>query len=532
MAEGSRVTRFRPLLISVVLLLSSCTPHFHSLSNLKNSDLVLAIPDDPATLDWNKATDGNSFEIISNLMQGLTRFDRHQNVAGADADSWTVDPTGRRFIFHIRHSASWNDGRPVLAEDYRDSFLRLLDPRTASPYAYYLFDIVNAQCFDEGHCPPSSVGVRALAPHRLEVDLTHPMRNFPSLLTNAITDPVRLDLIRAHPSHWTDPRYFVGNGLFTLVSWHHDAYLELRRARPSPENPRLVSTLTFLVIPEPVTQLTLFLQHRLDIEGIPSFYIKKYQNSPELHRIPQLSTIYYSMNIRRAPFDNLHVRRAFAMSVDRGRLERIFLSALPQLSSFIPRGLSGYDPGAAYGLDIPIARKELALGGYPGGRGFPPVTLVFPEGTQSRILATFMQQTFREVLGVTIKLRSMEWKAFLAGLDSHTPAIYQSGWIADYPDAMTFLSLMRTGSGNNRTGWSDPAFDRLLDRAQDVEEPLKGALYDEAQRLMLRKAVVAIPLSQGVSNILVPPTVIGYWHNAMGMDSLGSVEKISKIPGM
>ena len=516
------------LLISTFLLLASCSPHFHKVSTQDSKGLVLAIPDDPATLDWNKATDGNSFEIITNLMQGLTRFDRHQNVVGADADIWSVDPSGRHFLFHIRSSARWSDGRPVTADNYRDSFLRLLDPRTASPYAYYLFDIENAQCYDEGRCPASSVGVHALSSHRLRIDLSHSMRIFPSLLTNAITDPVRLDLIREHPDHWTDPRYFVGNGLFTLSAWHHDAYLILRRTRPVPPSSHLVSSLTFLVIPEPVTQLTLFEQHHLDIEGIPSFYIKKFLKSPELHRIPQLSTIYYSMNIRRHPFDNIHVRRAFAMSVDRRRLERIFLSALPSLSSFIPRGLSGYDPGAAYGLDVARARRELALGGFPGGKGFPRVTLVFPEGTQSRILATFMQQTFKDVLGVTIELRSMEWKAFLAGLDAHTPAIYQSGWIADYPDALTFLSLMESGSGNNRTGWADPAFDKLVEQAQEAEEPLKGKLYDEAQRLMLRKAVVVIPLSQGISNILVPPTVVGYWHNAMGMDSLGSVEKISK----
>ncbi|MEC4682077.1 MAG: ABC transporter substrate-binding protein, partial [Nitrospirota bacterium] len=190
--------------------------------------------------------------------------------------------------------------------------------------------------------------------------------------------------------------------------------------------------------------------------------------------------------------------------------------------------LGGYDPDAGFSFDPDRARRELALGGYPGGKGFPSVTLVFPEGTQSRILASFMQQDFKDCLGVTINLRSLEWKAYLSGLDSHTPALYQSGWIADYPDAMTFLSLMRSGSGNNRTGWSDPRYDRLLDQAQiETETAKKVALYNQAQRLMLREGVVAIPLAQGISNILVPSYIKGYWHNAMGMDSLEFVRKLT-----
>jgi len=527
------VSHLRTLALSLLAVtLLSCSPRFHPLSRANSHDLVLALPDDPATLDWNKATDGNSFEVINTLMQGLTRFDRRQSVVPADADRWTVDASGQVFLFHIRPEARWGDGVPVLAAHYRDSFLRLLSPRTASPYAYYLYDIKNARCFNEGHCPSSAVGIRVPGPRTLEVTLAHPMRTFPALLTNAITDPVRLDLIAKDPDHWTDPGRLVGNGPFSLSAWNHDAYLELVRKAPDPRHPRAISRIVFLVIPEPVTQLTLFLQHRLDIEGIPSFYISKYAASPMLRRITQLSTLYYSMNLARRPFDNIHVRRAFALAVDRSRLERIFLSALPSLASFIPRGLPGYDPAAAYPFDPAGARRELAKAGYPGGKGFPRVTLVFPEGTQSRILASYIQQNFKEVLGVTISLRSMEWKAFLAGLDSHTPALYQSGWIADYPDAMTFLSLMRSGSGNNRTGWSDPAFDTLLARALQADSRTKAALYDQAQTLLLREGIVAIPLAQGVTNLLVPPEIHGYWHNAMGMDSLVQVRKYPKTPGM
>ena len=514
-------------LLFLFLLLLSCSPHFQPVSRHDSHTLFTAMADDPSTLDWNKATDGISFEVITNLMDGLTRFDKSLKVSPDIALSW--ETVGNRdFIFHLDPKRTWSDGKPVTASDFRDSFLRLLSPKTASPYAYYLFDIDNASCFHESKCSASEVGIDVPNPQTLKVRLSHSMAAFPSLLTSPITDPIRIDLIQKYKDKWTLPQYLVTNGRFTLKDWWHGNSLLLEARKDILPRPSL-RRIQFLIVPEPVTQLLLYDRHVLDIAGVPSFYVKKYRNSPDLYRIPQFSTVYYSMNIKRPPFDNIHVRRAFALSVDRSDLRELFQNAFPVSRSFIPKGLLGYSKNGAYSYNPVEARSELALAGYPEGKNFPRVTLVFPSGTQSRILAVHFQESFRKVLNVTIHLRSLEWKAFLAKLDSKTPQIYQSGWLADYPDPNTFMTLMMTDSGNNRTGWGDPLFDRLVSMALvSDDQKVRKELYKKAQQELLRVGIPVIPLSEGLSNILVHKNIKGFWHDPLGTDHL---EYVTKIPG-
>jgi oligopeptide transport system substrate-binding protein len=486
----------------------------------------MAMADDPSTLDWNKATDGISFEVITNLMDGLTRFDKHLNVSPDIALSWeTVG--NKEFTFHLDPSRTWSDGKPVRSSDFRNSFLRLLSSKTASPYAYYLFDIQNASCFHENKCTASQVGIEVPDSKTLKVSLSHPMAAFPSLLTSPITDPVRIDLIQKYKDKWTSPKHLVTNGRFILKDWWHGDSLLLESRKDIVPAPSL-RRIRFLIIPEPVTQLLLYDRHVLDIVGVPSFYVKKYQQSPDLHRIPQFSTVYYSLNIKRPPFDNIHVRKAFALAVDRSDLRELFQNAFPVSRSFIPRGLLGYEKNGGYRYDPQKARSELAMAGYPGGKHFPRVTLIFPSGTQSRILAVHFQESFRKVLHVSIHLRSLEWKAFLAKLDSKTPQMYQSGWLADYPDPNTFMTLMMTDSGNNRTGWGDPLFDHLVSEALSSDnQSVRSELYKKAQKQLLRIGIPVIPLSEGLSNMLVHQDIKGFWHDPLGTDHL---ENVTKIP--
>ncbi|MHB1758396.1 MAG: peptide ABC transporter substrate-binding protein [Leptospirillum sp.] len=484
----------------------------------------MAMADDPSTLDWNKATDGISFEVITNLMDGLTRFNKHLNVSPDIALSWE-SVGNKEFVFHLDPSRTWSDGKTVTSSDFRNSFLRLLSPKTASPYAYYLFDIQNASCFHQNKCTASEVGIKVPDPKTLQVTLSHPMAAFPSLLTSPITDPVRIDLIQKYKDKWTSPEHLVTNGRFTLKDWWHGDSLLLESRKDIAPKPSL-NRIRFLIIPEPVTQLLLYDRHVLDIVGVPSFYVKKYQDSPDLHRIPQFSTVYYSLNVKRPPFDNIHVRKAFALAVDRSDLRELFQNAFPISRSFIPRGLLGYEKNGGYHYDPQTARAELAKAGYPDGKHFPRVTLIFPSGTQSRILAVHFQESFRKVLHVSIHLRSLEWKAFLAKLDSKTPQMYQSGWLADYPDPNTFMTLMMTDSGNNRTGWGDPLFDHLVSQALSSDnQAVRSELYKKAQKQLLRIGIPVIPLSEGLSNMLVHQNIKGFWHDPLGTDHLENVTK-------
>ena len=293
-----------------------------------------------------------------------------------------------------------------------------------------------------------------------------------------------------------------------------------------------IRKILFLIIPEPVTQLLLYERHILDFAGVPSFYVKKYLHDPDFHQSLQFSTIYYSMNVLRSPFTNRHVRKAFALSIDRHDLFRLFDGAVPVSRSFIPKGLTGFDPNSGFGFHPRKAREELKEAGYPQGKGLPLITLFFPTGTQSRILAVYMQQQFKKILGVNVQLRSLEWKVFLARLDSRTPMLYQSGWMADYPDPNTFMTLMMNGSGNNRTGWSSPEFDSLVQRAVSTSsEKDRENMYLKAQDILLRQGISVIPLAQGLTNLLVHKDVHGFWHDPLGNDHFEDVWKEKNTTG-
>ena len=520
------------LTISILLSIIACTPRFQAIPAHSSEDtFVVALSDDPSTLDWNKATDGISLEVIANLMYGLTKFDKNLHVVGNVSDHWSSNPDQTIFTFHISSKSRWSDGLPVTSSDFRDSFLRLLRPETASPYAYYLFDILGAPCFHAQKCPASSVGIKTPAPDQLVIELSHPMAPFPSLMTNPITDPVRMDQIRKYGDRWTDPDHLVTDGPYLLKRWVHGSLLELSR-KTLPVSGHSIRKILFLIIPEPVTQLLLYERHILDFAGVPSFYVKKYLHDPDFHQSLQFSTIYYSMNVLRPPFTNRHVRKAFAMSVDRQDLFRLFDGAVPVSRSFIPKGLTGFDPNAGFGFHPRKAREELKEAGYPQGKGLPLITLFFPTGTQSRILAVYMQQQFKKILGVNVQLRSLEWKVFLARLDSRTPMLYQSGWMADYPDPNTFMTLMMNGSGNNRTGWSSPEFDSLVQRAVSTSsEKDRENKYLKAQDILLRQGISVIPLAQGLTNLLVHKDVHGFWHDPLGNDHFEDVWKEKNIPG-
>jgi oligopeptide transport system substrate-binding protein len=183
---------------------------------------------EPPSLDWSLATDHVSFNVIANLMVGLTEFDKNLKPAPVIANSLEVLDGGRRIVFRLRNDVEWSDGKKVRAQDFEYSWKRLLDPKTASQYAYILFDIVNAQEYNEGKLKdPSAVGVRAQDDQTLIVNLRHPASYFLAITTFEVTYPQRQDIIEKFGSRWTEPGNIVTNGPFRLTAWKHENEIEL-----------------------------------------------------------------------------------------------------------------------------------------------------------------------------------------------------------------------------------------------------------------------------------------------------------------
>jgi oligopeptide transport system substrate-binding protein len=220
--------------------------------------------------------------------------------------------------------------------------------------------------------------------------------------------------------------------------------------------------------------------------------------------------------VQKPPFDDVLVRRAFAHAIDRSRIPMFMKGGEMPSSSWIPKGMFGYNKNIGSRFDPKKARSLLAQAGYPGGKGLPKITAVFNTGDLNRFIGEFIQAQWKEHLNVHVEFESQEWKVFLSRLDLDPPQIFRMGWGADFPDPDNFMNLFIKTSGNNRLRWSNPRYDELVAQAAMLKNPQeRQVVYDEAQTLLTEKEVPMIPLFVSAQNLLVKPYVKGFETNAM-----------------
>ena len=477
----------------------------------------MTIKNEPPTLDGSLATDSVSFTILTNLMEGLTQYDAELNPIPAIAKRWEYSNEGRTITFYLRDDVFWSDGKSVTASDFEYSWKRLLAPETAAQYAYFLFDIKNAFEYNSGKLENSSqVGVRALASDILEVTLKKPVVYFPSITTFMVTFPLRQDIIEKYGDNWTEPGKIVTNGPYLLEKWEHEYKLILKANPQHYEGKPKINEVQIFVIQEPTTALTLYETGELDYIELPPIAIPHYKNSPEYRNKPQLRGYYYGFNITKPPFDNILVRRALAHSINRSLIPKILKGGELAASSWIPKGMFGYNEDIGSKFNPQKARSLLANAGYPDGKNFPKVTAVFNTGDVNRLVGEYLQEQWKKHLNIEIKFESQEWKVFLSRLDLDPPQIFRLGWGADFPDPDNFMNLFIKTSGNNRLRWANQHYDQLVARGSTLKNPQdRKKVYDEAQVLLTEIEVPMIPLFVSAQNLLVKPYIRGLKTNAM-----------------
>lgn len=488
-----------------------------STPNQNGQTFRMAVNTEPPTLDWSLATDNVSFDILTNIMEGLTQYNAHLEPIPAIAKRWEFSGDGRTLTYYLREDVYWTDGKPVTAFDFEYSWKRLLNPATAAEYAYFLFDVKNAYEYNSGRITdPEQVGVKAVSPSVLRVTLNKPVIYFPSITTFMVTFPQREDIIARHGDHWTDPDKIVTNGPFKLAEWQHEYKLILRANDTFYEGPPEVDTILVYIVREATTALTLYETGELDMVELPSVAIPHYQNQPGYINLPQLRGYYYGFNVKRPPVDDPLVRRALAHAIDRSKIPVILQGGELPTASWIPKGMLGYNPDLGPAFDPDLARQLLAQAGYPEGKGFPPVTAVYNTDDTNRLVAEFVQAQWKEHLNVNVEIESQEWKVFLKRLQLDPPQIFRLGWGADFPDPDNFMNLFISTSGNNHMRWSNPRYDELVARGAAESAPDKRrAIYDEAQTILTMTDAPIVSLFITAQNLLVKSHVEGLEINPM-----------------
>ena len=500
-----------------LFFVSSCNP-FSPSGNPKAFRVNLGT--EPPSLDWSLATDHVSFNVIANLMVGLTEFDKNLKPAPVIAKSWDMLEGGRKIVFHLRDDVMWSDGKKVRAQDFEYSWKRLLNPKTASEYAYTLFDILNAEAYSQGKLTDDSqVGVKVLDDSTLEVRLKHPTSYFLSITTFEVTYPQRQDVIEKFGTKWTDPEHIVTNGPFLLTSWKHENEIQLK-ANPNffPGKPAIENVEMFM-INELTTALAMYEQGQLDFidnHSIPILEKPRLAKAPGFKHVPQLRGEYYGFASFRKPFDDPRVRKAFAMAIDRSVIPKLLRGGEQPASSWIPPGMLAHNSKLGLPYNPPEARRLLREAGYPDGKGFPQVTLGYNTLEDKKIVAEAIQGMWKRNLGVLVRLENLEWKVFLKRLQNDPPHIFRSGWGADYPDPDNFMKLFTSFSGQNYSRWKNARYDQLLEQAaREMNEQKRVRLYNEAQKLLCEVDVSIVPLFNTAESTVLNPRYTGLEYNSM-----------------
>jgi len=472
---------------------------------------------EPSTLDPNLAEDNFSITPIEQMFLGLTNLNNETGAVEPElAKSWDVSEDGLTWTFHMRDDAQWSDGKPVTAKDVEYSVKRAVKPETASPYAYVLYLIKNAQQINQTVVPSDtydidSLGVKVVDDYTIEFQLEAPAPYFESISSIWTMRPVPSWAIEEFGDAWTDPANIVVNGPYRLLEWKPAEKL-IYEKNPTYVNKDDVQIDRFEVsiITDQNTELALYESGDLDLagDGVTSLPVEALQRiradatlSAELHEGPRASTTYVGFTMTKPPFDNVLVRKAFSAAIDRETMAKDVVGSGVPATQFAPKGIFGApDPEVGIASDPAQAQAWLAEAGYPDGAGFPTVTYRYFSNTLEDSIAQALQAMWKETLNVNVELESMEYPAFQASTApsipvEEMPGMWRLGWGADYPDENNWVyEVFHCTDSQNRPRAACTQADELAKAAGRETDPAKRIeMYKQVEQMMFGDEVRVAP---------------------------------------
>jgi oligopeptide transport system substrate-binding protein len=484
---------------------------------------------EPQGLDPHVVTGIPEMNIVNALFEGLTVKNPHTlEPEPGVAQRWDISEDGLVITFHLNPQAKWSNGDAMTAADFVWSWQRSLNPVMGNQYAYMLYPLENAEAFATGKLSDfNAVGVKALDDHTLQVRLNAPTPYFIQLMDHHSTFPVHRATIEKFGkasdrfTPWTRVENIVGNGPFILEDWQLNRRITVAKSDTYWDRDRVqLNGIVFYPTENISSEERMFRVGQLHytqvipLDKIPVYRAKS--NSPYVNA-PYLGTYYYLLNTNKPPLDDVRVRQALAMAVDRERLNNTVMhsSNLPAYS-ITPPGTLGYQPPKIFHYDVQRAKQLLAEAGYPDGAGWPGLELTYNTSESHLKIAVALQQMWKDALNIDITLANQEWKVYLDSVDQMNFQMARRGWIGDYVDPNNFLDLFLCRGGNNNTGFCDPRYDTLIKqdapRATSREE--RYAIFSEAETLLMEQMPI-LPIYTYTSNHLIDPSVRGIPANLM-----------------
>lgn len=527
---NSGALRFFPLFVSLCLVLAGCAIE-------EQADLRIINGKEPETLDPGVMSGQPDGRVGQSLFEGLTRYNA-TNAAPEPglAHSWKISKDGKVYTFHMRTNAVWSTGEPITAHDVVYSWFRVLNPITASDYVGNLFYIKGAEKFHLGKANRDEVGIEALDNHTLRVELVNPTAFFLDLCAFPTQAVVHRGTIEKYGERWLKARPLPVSGAYELVSWKLNDRIRIRK------NPRYwdaanvaIETADLLPVNSQNTALNLFESGEVDIvwdkDVVPTELLDVLSKRTDFHRFHYLGTYFLRFNVTRKPFDDVRVRKALALAVDRRKIDEIMRGGATATNIYVPP-LPEYQSPEGLGFDPDAARTLLKEAGFDGGAGFPRVEYLFNTSRDHEKIAVQLQAMWKKELGVQVDLRSVEWKVYLDAQSKLDYDISRSAWIGDYTDPNTFLDMFMGNNPNNRTGWKNARYEELMRKANataDVEARAK--LLQAAESILIREEMPIVPIYLYVGfNFFDPEAIQGVYNekNIRDEHPIRAIRKISR----
>ncbi len=508
------------LLVFVGLTARSCMTSSSSTVTPVGGGTLKLSGTDPTTLDPALSSDSNSAGYVIQIFSGLLRLGDNLEPAPDIAESWDISDDGCTFTFHLRENAVFQDGQNVTAGDFKYSWERACNPSTGSNTAgTYLIDIVGVGEMLAGQANEIS-GVKVIDDHTLQVTIDAPKTYFLAKMAYPTAMVVDKNNVATGPNWWRQPN---GTGPFKLKEWQQSSLLVLERNNSYYGEVASLEFVEFQMYTG--DDMSLYETGEIDVASVYTTTIDRVTDPAgpfhdEYHVYPQLSFSWLGFNTNEQPFDDLNVRKAFSMAIDKDKIINLGIRDLVQRADgVLPPGMPGYNENLV-GLDYDVnqAKALIAASKYGSIANLPPVVLTVAGygGTISSVLEAIISQ-WRENLGVEVTVRQLETDYFLYYLKEEVDSMYYMGWIADYPHPQDFLDvLFHTGMQYNYGSYSNPTIDSILEQAAiEMDNAQSMTLYQQAEQMLVDDAAM-IPLWFGQTLILVKPYVEGYVPNALG----------------
>lgn len=523
----------KALLVLASLFLFACTGGESNVSEGNRLGILhYGNGSEPQGLDPHVVTGVPENHLVRALFEGLAvknpfTLEPEPGVA----QRWEFSADRRVITFHLREDALWSNGDQMTAHDYVWSWQRALNPAMGNLYAYMLYPVLNAEAFATGKIEDfDEVGVKALDDRTLQVTLTEPTPFFLQLMDHYSTFALHRPTIEKFGkatdrfTRWTRVENIVSNGAFRLTEWKLNRRISMAKSDTYWDRDKVrLNGVVFYPTENIVSEERMFRVGQLHYtQTIPLDKIPVYQameNSPYV-QAPYLGTYFFLFNTTRPPVDDVLVRKALSMSIDRQKLNDTVLqkSNVPAYS-ITPPGTLGYEPPRLFDYDPEQARQLLADAGFPDGQGWPGLELIYNTSESHRKIAVALQQMWKDVLNIQVTISNQEWKVYLDSVTQMEFDIARRGWIGDYVDPNNFLDLFLTDGGNNNTGFSDPRYDEMITRlapqAKTREE--RFAIFKEAETMLMEQMPI-LPIYTYTSKHLIHHSVKGMPANLM--DSL------------